>query len=136
MDYSSIQFSGNKCTYQETHKKQAVNIQGKYLYIHLFYKLSFVTHNTLVFFSLGPTKLHFTYEVSWEESNIRWASRWDIYLAMTDVQIHWFSTINSVVVVFFLSGMLLLMILFLFYAMIYFNNVYLINFRNTYYDHY
>lgn len=46
----------------------------------------------------------FTYEVQWERSDIIWASRWDTYLAMSDVQIHWFSIINSVVVVFFLSG--------------------------------
>lgn len=50
------------------------------------------------------TKLLFTYEVEWELSKISWASRWDTYLAMSDVQIHWFSIINSLVVIFFLSG--------------------------------
>lgn len=50
------------------------------------------------------TKLLFTYEVEWEPSKISWASRWDTYLAMSDVQIHWFSIINSLVVIFFLSG--------------------------------
>lgn len=50
------------------------------------------------------TELYFTYEVEWELSQISWASRWDTYLAMTDVQIHWFSIINSIVVIFFLSG--------------------------------
>ncbi|KAH3731207.1 hypothetical protein DPMN_057215, partial [Dreissena polymorpha] len=45
----------------------------------------------------------FTYEVSWHESPMKWASRWDLYLTMSDVQIHWFSIVNSVVVVFFLS---------------------------------
>jgi len=54
----------------------------------------------------GETDVLFTYSVKWEESEIGWASRWDIYLAMSDVQIHWFSIINSVVVVFFLSGIL------------------------------
>ncbi|GFO03199.1 transmembrane 9 superfamily member [Plakobranchus ocellatus] len=48
----------------------------------------------------------FTYTVEWQKSEVGWASRWDIYLAMSDVQIHWFSIINSVVVVFFLSGIL------------------------------
>ncbi|RUS76392.1 hypothetical protein EGW08_015843 [Elysia chlorotica] len=48
----------------------------------------------------------FSYSVEWHPSNVVWASRWDIYLAMSDVQIHWFSIINSVVVVFFLSGIL------------------------------
>ncbi|XP_005089168.1 transmembrane 9 superfamily member 4 isoform X1 [Aplysia californica] len=54
----------------------------------------------------GETDVLFTYSVKWEESDVSWASRWDIYLAMSDVQIHWFSIINSVVVVFFLSGIL------------------------------
>lgn len=53
----------------------------------------------------GPTELMFTYEVEWKASDVRWASRWDTYLAMSDVQIHWFSIINSVVVIFFLAGM-------------------------------
>ncbi|GFR87125.1 transmembrane 9 superfamily member [Elysia marginata] len=48
----------------------------------------------------------FTYSVEWQQSSVVWASRWDNYLAMNDVQIHWFSIINSVVVVFFLSGIL------------------------------
>ncbi len=53
----------------------------------------------------GNTKVLFSYEVEWQRSEIRWASRWDTYLAMSDVQIHWFSIINSVVVIFFLAGM-------------------------------
>ncbi|KAJ8971974.1 hypothetical protein NQ314_000456 [Rhamnusium bicolor] len=52
------------------------------------------------------TKLYFTYEVEWKESSVSWASRWDTYLAMSDAQIHWFSIINSIVVIFFLSGIL------------------------------
>ena len=58
----------------------------------------------------GDLKLHFTYQVVWEESDIQWASRWDTYLAMSDVQIHWFSIVNSVVVVFFLAGILTMII--------------------------
>ncbi|XP_041357103.1 transmembrane 9 superfamily member 4-like [Gigantopelta aegis] len=54
----------------------------------------------------GTTEILFTYEVYWEHSDMEWASRWDTYLHMSDVQIHWFSIINSVVVVFFLSGIL------------------------------
>jgi transmembrane 9 superfamily protein 2/4 len=49
--------------------------------------------------------------VRFEESDIKWASRWDTYLTMSDVQIHWFSIINSVVVVFFLSGILSMIII-------------------------
>ena len=48
--------------------------------------------------------------VRWEVSDIRWASRWDTYLEMGDVQIHWFSIINSIVVVFFLAGILAMII--------------------------
>uniref|UniRef100_A0A7C8ZPH8 Transmembrane 9 superfamily member n=1 Tax=Opuntia streptacantha TaxID=393608 RepID=A0A7C8ZPH8_OPUST len=47
----------------------------------------------------------FTYDVSFEESDIKWASRWDTYLLMNDDQIHWFSIINSLMIVLFLSGM-------------------------------
>ncbi|XP_008401729.1 transmembrane 9 superfamily member 4-like [Poecilia reticulata] len=56
---------------------------------------------------IDPTKdneILFTYSVTWKESEVKWASRWDTYLTMSDVQIHWFSIVNSVVVVFFLSG--------------------------------
>ncbi|XP_053571896.1 transmembrane 9 superfamily member 4 [Bombina bombina] len=63
---------------------------------------------------IDPTKenkLLFTYSVQWKESDIKWASRWDTYLTMSDVQIHWFSIINSVVVVFFLSGILSMIII-------------------------
>ena len=49
----------------------------------------------------------YSYEVVWLPSDVRWASRWDIYLSMSDVQIHWFSLVNSIVVVFFLAGVLL-----------------------------
>eukprot|EP00252_Welwitschia_mirabilis_P005190 TRINITY_DN1567_c0_g1_i4.p1 TRINITY_DN1567_c0_g1~~TRINITY_DN1567_c0_g1_i4.p1 ORF type:complete len:644 (+),score=82.99 TRINITY_DN1567_c0_g1_i4:273-2204(+) len=47
----------------------------------------------------------FTYDVNFKESSIKWASRWDTYLLMTDDQIHWFSIINSLMIVLFLSGM-------------------------------
>ncbi|KAJ8017171.1 hypothetical protein DPEC_G00014980 [Dallia pectoralis] len=63
---------------------------------------------------IDPTKENevlFTYSIRWEESQIKWASRWDTYLTMSDVQIHWFSIVNSVVVVFFLSGILSMIII-------------------------
>ena len=46
----------------------------------------------------------FTYDVVWEHSDIAWASRWDLYLYMGDDQVHWFSLLNSLVIVFLLSG--------------------------------
>nr|XP_023659902.1 transmembrane 9 superfamily member 4-like isoform X1 [Paramormyrops kingsleyae] len=48
----------------------------------------------------------FSYSVHWKESQVKWASRWDTYLTMSDVQIHWFSIINSLVVVLLLSAVL------------------------------
>jgi len=54
--------------------------------------------------------LYFTYSVQWKASDVSWASRWDIYLGMTDVQIHWFSIINSLVVILFLSAILTMII--------------------------
>eukprot|EP01087_Luapelamoeba_hula_P024812 TRINITY_DN957_c0_g1_i1.p1 TRINITY_DN957_c0_g1~~TRINITY_DN957_c0_g1_i1.p1 ORF type:complete len:645 (-),score=84.12 TRINITY_DN957_c0_g1_i1:59-1993(-) len=51
------------------------------------------------------TTIVWTYSVSWQPSPIRWASRWDVYLMMTDDQIHWFSIINSLMIVLFLTGM-------------------------------
>ncbi|MQM09540.1 hypothetical protein Taro_042409 [Colocasia esculenta] len=47
----------------------------------------------------------FTYDVTFKTSEIKWASRWDTYLLMNDDQIHWFSIINSLMIVLFLSGM-------------------------------
>ncbi|KAF5745490.1 putative Endosomal P24A protein precursor [Tripterygium wilfordii] len=47
----------------------------------------------------------FTYDVTFKESGIKWASRWDTYLLMNDDQIHWFAIINSLMIVLFLSGM-------------------------------
>lgn len=36
-----------------------------------------------------------SYSVTFELSDVRWASRWDAYLKMQDPQIHWFSLLNS-----------------------------------------
>ena len=45
------------------------------------------------------------YDVLWEYSDVKWASRWDVYLYATDEQIHWFSIVNSLMIVLFLTGM-------------------------------
>ncbi|XP_028760853.1 transmembrane 9 superfamily member 10-like [Neltuma alba] len=52
-----------------------------------------------------------TYDVEFQESDIKWASRWDTYLLMADDQIHWFSIINSLLIVIFLSGMVAMIML-------------------------
>ncbi|KAK3892888.1 hypothetical protein Pcinc_003289 [Petrolisthes cinctipes] len=86
VDLSQIKSVGNnECSFPDKHTPQEVKTTG--------------------------TKLLFTYSVEWVESNVPWASRWDIYLQMSDVQIHWFSIVNSLVVVFFLSGILTMIII-------------------------
>lgn len=80
IDYTQLTFSDDDtCSFPDHPKRQLVNEQS-------------------------GTRLFFTYSVEWRKSEVSWASRWDIYLGMSDVQIHWFSIINSLVVVFFLSG--------------------------------
>merc|ERR1719321_2273279 len=53
----------------------------------------------------------FTYDVVWSYSHVRWASRWDNYLKMSGGQIHWFSILNSLMIVLFLSGMVAMILL-------------------------
>ncbi|KAI1328357.1 endomembrane protein EMP70 [Xylariaceae sp. FL0255] len=48
------------------------------------------------------TEVAFTYSVYWTESSTAWATRWDKYLHVFDPKIHWFSLVNSAVVVVFL----------------------------------
>jgi len=57
------------------------------------------------------TDIAFTYDVVWTESDQRWASRWDVYLKMTGGQIHWFSILNSLMIMLFLSGMIAMILL-------------------------
>lgn len=52
-----------------------------------------------------PRAITFTYSVDWEYNHVKWSSRWDVYLTMTDTQIHWFSIVNSLLILIFLSGM-------------------------------
>ncbi len=49
----------------------------------------------------------FTYDVEWvEDPSTPWAHRWDVYLqGNPDDKIHWFSITNSTMIVFFLAGM-------------------------------
>eukprot|EP00951_Prasinocladus_malaysianus_P046431 scaffold641971_cov43-Prasinocladus_malaysianus.AAC.1 len=44
-------------------------------------------------------------------SDTKWASRWDAYLKMPRGQVHWFSLINSMVVVLVLSGVVTIILL-------------------------
>ncbi|KAI1100470.1 Nonaspanin [Jackrogersella minutella] len=51
----------------------------------------------------AETEVTFTYSVYWTESPTAWATRWDKYLHVFDPKIHWFSLVNSAVVVIFLT---------------------------------
>lgn len=56
--------------------------------------------------AVGP--IVYTYDVLWRASNVKWASRWDIYLSMDNAvpdKVHWFSIINSLLIVLFLTVM-------------------------------
>ncbi|KAI3691389.1 hypothetical protein L2E82_49748 [Cichorium intybus] len=55
--------------------------------------------------------ISFTYEVSFVTSDIKWPSRWDAYLKMEGAKVHWFSILNSLMVVTFLAGIVLVIFL-------------------------
>lgn len=57
---------------------------------------------------LANGKMVFTYGVEWRASDVRWASRWDVYLSMNHAvpdKVHWFSIVNSILIVLFLAFM-------------------------------
>jgi len=64
-------------------------------------------------FDLDSTdEVMFSYTVSWKESQVRWASRWDAYLKVQGQgQIHWFAILNSLLILVFLSGMVAMILL-------------------------
>ncbi|KAL2087579.1 hypothetical protein ACEWY4_016407 [Coilia grayii] len=61
----------------------------------------------------GQMKIDYTYSVQFvEDQHIRWASRWDYILeSMPHTNIQWFSIMNSLVIVLFLSGMVAMIML-------------------------
>merc|ERR1712054_67789 len=56
------------------------------------------------------TRITYSYEVFYELSDTAWVSRWDAYLKMRGSQVHWFSILNSILVVFFFSGIIFLIL--------------------------
>ncbi|XP_057440846.1 transmembrane 9 superfamily member 12-like [Lotus japonicus] len=56
-------------------------------------------------------RISFTYEVEFVRSDIRWPSRWDAYLKMEGARVHWFSILNSLMVIFFLAGIVFVIFL-------------------------
>lgn len=55
--------------------------------------------------------VRYSYRVTWSESDTPWATRWDNYLHIFDPRIHWFSLINSLVIVVFLCVMVSMILL-------------------------
>jgi transmembrane 9 superfamily protein 2/4 len=54
----------------------------------------------------------YTYEVQWKSSEITWTHRWDVYLkGNPDDEIHWFSIVNSLMIVLFLTGVVAMIML-------------------------
>eukprot|EP00927_Polykrikos_kofoidii_P074068 TRINITY_DN70049_c0_g1_i1.p1 TRINITY_DN70049_c0_g1~~TRINITY_DN70049_c0_g1_i1.p1 ORF type:complete len:631 (-),score=81.81 TRINITY_DN70049_c0_g1_i1:85-1977(-) len=58
-------------------------------------------------------ELVYTYDVTWTYSDVRWASRWDVYLTMNreSAKVHWFSILNSLLIVVALSGIIAMIFL-------------------------
>lgn len=50
----------------------------------------------------ADNEFYYTYSVRYRESDVPWSLRWDSYLHVFDPKIHWFSLINSLVIVGFL----------------------------------
>ncbi|KAJ1975966.1 Transmembrane 9 super member 2 [Dimargaris verticillata] len=69
-------------------------------------KVTCDTSNRMVLSESSDSTVAFTYTVVWVPSDITWGTRWDAYLLTYDSQIHWFSIINSMVVIIFLTGMI------------------------------
>ncbi|XP_071725980.1 transmembrane 9 superfamily member 12-like [Rutidosis leptorrhynchoides] len=55
-------------------------------------------------------RISFTYEVEFVKSDIKWPSRWDAYIKIDDAN-HWFYIFNSLMVIFFLAGVIFVILL-------------------------
>ncbi|KAK7692784.1 hypothetical protein QCA50_004417 [Cerrena zonata] len=59
----------------------------------------------------STNRVRYSYRITWNESDTPWATRWDNYLHIFDPRIHWFSLINSIVIVIFLCVMVSMVLL-------------------------
>ncbi|KDO23115.1 hypothetical protein SPRG_11959 [Saprolegnia parasitica CBS 223.65] len=61
----------------------------------------------------SPSTVLYTYDVQYVKSDITWEQRWDRILSSraSNDQIHWFSIINSLMIVLFLTGMIAMIML-------------------------
>jgi transmembrane 9 superfamily protein 2/4 len=87
-------------------------IKGKRMYDEFSSKAAAGCDPSVVGMRVEAKKpLAFSYEVAFVESAVEWPSRWDAYLEMGGAQVHWFSILNSIVVVAFLAAIVLVILL-------------------------
>jgi len=55
-------------------------------------------------------RIVYTYDVQWQESTTRWASRWDAYLRMPGGKVHWFAILNSTLIVLVMASLVALIL--------------------------
>mmetsp|Transcript_6475 Transcript_6475/g.6764 ORF Transcript_6475/g.6764 Transcript_6475/m.6764 type:complete len:633 (-) Transcript_6475:318-2216(-) len=70
-------------------------------------------HNPDKFQSVDhPDEIVYTYDVKWEPSDLTWTNRWDVYLkGNPNDEIHYFSIVNSLMIVLFLTGVVAMIML-------------------------
>lgn len=59
---------------------------------------------------LRDSQIGFSYDIKWLRSDVAWASRWDAFLKVKESKIHWFSILNSLLVVLLLTGLVALVL--------------------------
>lgn len=57
-------------------------------------------------------EIQYTYSVQWiEDKEVTWNNRWTLYLVKTGTEVHWYSIVNSIVIMLFLTGVVAIIIL-------------------------
>ncbi|KAG5437029.1 hypothetical protein PCANB_001305 [Pneumocystis canis] len=69
-----------------------------------------LSNDSYVLHENQDNKIIYTYEISWKESDVTWATRWDKYLHIYNPRIHWFNLFSSSIIVFFLIGMVIVVL--------------------------
>lgn len=60
----------------------------------------------------GEQEVVFTYDIKWERSELPWSHRWEVYLkGNPEDEIHYFSIVNSLMIVLFLTGVVAMIML-------------------------
>ncbi|KAK3033186.1 hypothetical protein RJ639_036978 [Escallonia herrerae] len=104
--YMVVGFEVTPCSYQHT----AVSLKNLKMYGK--YPSAIKCDPTTVAMAVKENEpVAFTYEVAFVESDIKWPSRWDAYLKMEGAKVHWFSILNSLMVITFLAGIVLVIFL-------------------------